>query len=186
MCRQVNTRERPGQDLLAGAAPVNGNPNVRNNIVNTNTNTTTNAQPGQPQLPNVKTAYDTLFSQIQARAFFGRLGQLGYSPTSEKQAQEYLNLAGKLRVIEQDPQVKAANDANDPIAQASAALDTAMARFGLDTGVKTAAAQEADVSRRNIAAQLAADPSLYASVLSLKSAEASQLAAQIGYQPQAA
>lgn len=137
---------------------------------------------GQAQgvLPDPKTAYDTLFQGVHTRAFFGRLAQHGFQPTSEKQAQEYLDLAGKLRLVDQDPRIKAAADANDPIAEANAALSNVLARHGLDAGVKQAAAQEADIARRNIAAQLAKDPSIYNSALSLKAAEASQVAAQLG------
>jgi len=140
-----------------------------------------NGQAQAGALPDPKTAYDTLFQNVHARAFFGRLAQHGFTPASEKQAQEYLDLAGKLRVVEQDPRVKAANDANDPIAEANAALSNVMARHGLDGGIKAAAANDAQVARRQAAIQLAQDPSIYNSALSLKAAEASQLAAQIGY-----
>lgn len=132
-----------------------------------------------PALPDPKTAYDHLFSNIHARAFYSRLAQHGLAPANEKQAQEYLELAGKLRAIEADPRVKAAEAQNDPIAEVNRALDGAMERHGLGS-VKAAKAQEADVARRNVAVKLAADAGIYNSVLSLKAAEASQIAAQLG------
>jgi hypothetical protein len=56
-------------------------------------------------------------------------------------------------------------------------------REGLDNGIKQAAAQEHDTSVLSAVEQLAQDPDIYNSVLSIKAAEAEQLAAQLGITP---
>lgn len=132
-----------------------------------------------PVLPDPKTAYDHVFGNVFTTAFFNKLARHGRVPTSEKQAQEYLLLAGNLEAIEADPRVKAANDANDPIAEANAALAGAAQKHGLGT-FKTAATQAADSSRRQAAIQMASDPGIYSSMLSLKAAEAAEVGRRFG------
>lgn len=137
---------------------------------------TTAAAPQQPQqppaLPDPKTAYDTLVRDVYARTFFGRLAAHGLQPQSEKQAEDLLAMAGKLRVIAEDDRVKAAEAANDPIARANQSVDGLMRRMGIGGHDKAASAQAATAARRQAAVRLAGDPALYNAALSYKAAVA--------------
>ena len=128
-------------------------------------------------LPTPEQAYAHLFDNVHARVFFGKLASFGIQPQSEKQASELLELAGKLKAAEQDPTVKAAAERNSPFAQASSDLDRQLGRMGVG---KAAAAEQADIALNQAAAQLAQDPATYNAVLSLKAAEATQIAKQMG------
>lgn len=141
---------------------------------------------GQPSLPNPQEAFNHLYNTVHAPAFFNKLASFGYQPRTEKEAAELLELAGKLRMVEQDPQVKAASAANSPYAEANQALDRALSAYGLDGSIKQAGAQEREIGLRRVASQLAADPAVFNSVLSLKAAEAAQLAGQLGLDQDAA
>ncbi len=134
---------------------------------------------GQPALPNPQVAYDTLFANVHAKAFFSKLASFGVQPRNDQQARYYLEMAGKLRAIEEAPQFKAANDANDPVAQANADLDAVMSRYGMAPQHKVAADQTAEIARTNMARQLAQHGDIYNSALSVKAAEASLIAQQL-------
>ena len=129
-------------------------------------------------LPSPEQAYNHLFTNVHARAFFGKLASLGFQPRSEKEAADMLELAGKLRMVEQ--QTKQASATANPYAQASNGLDQVLAQAGLDGGIKQASSQERDVAINQVAAQVMEDPDIYNSVLSLKAAEAEQVATQLG------
>ena len=133
-------------------------------------------QATQGVLPNPEAAYDHLFNNVHAQVFFGRLAQRGYAPQNEKQAQDLLGLAGRLREVAQAE--KTANDASSPFAGAVAALDQYL---GVNTSghVKQAQAQQRDLAIKQAAAELAEDAGVYNSVLSLKAYEASVLAQQL-------
>lgn len=133
-------------------------------------NSNSSTPQGRPQLPTPEQAYSHLFDEVHARAFFGKLAAHGRPVTTDKQAADYLELAGKLRMLHQDPAVKAAAEADGPLAEASAALDQFMAQNGFRPSGR-------DVATKQAAVQLAADPAVYASVLALKAAEAGQVAA---------
>ena len=134
-------------------------------------------------LPDPQAAYSHLFGNVHAQTFFGRLAQGGYAPRSEKEAQDLLELSGKLRVVEN--QQKTASAGSNPYATASAALDKAAAARGI-TGLNQARVQEHDVAVKQAAATLMADPGIYNAVLSLKAAEAEAVAAQLGLRAPAA
>ena len=123
-------------------------------------------------LPDPDAAYSHLFDQVHARIFFTKLGQAGYTPRNEKEAQEMLELAGKLRMVRQDPAVKQAADDSGRFAQANQALDTVLGQHGMDGSIKQASAQEQDVALDQAVDLLAQDHNIYNSVLSLKAAEA--------------
>ena len=129
-------------------------------------------------LPDPQTAFNNLMSGVHGRVFFGKLASYGIVPQSEKQAAAMLELGGKLRVASQHEQVKQAEDANDPILMANAALDRVMSQHGLDGQFKQAAANDEAHAIRQAAANLAGDPTIYNSVLALKAAEAQMLQSQ--------
>lgn len=129
-------------------------------------------------LPDAETAYNTLFNGIHARVFFSKLASLGHEVKNEKQAQALLELAGKLRVVEQESGYKAAEELNDPYVAANHYIDEALGQHGLDASIKKARAAEEAGSIRQVAQQLSQDPGFYNSVLSLKAAEAAALQAQ--------
>src|SRR5262245_2666642 len=140
----------------------------------------TNAKPnGAPQaavpptavVPDVKTAYDTLFSGIQARVFFNKLAALGRTPRSAEQAGQMLKLAGQLRFLEEQGALQAAQHANDPYKAAADALDQHFAPVFQQYGQP---ALEEMVAQKQAAVELADDPGLYHSVLVLKMHEAIQ------------
>jgi hypothetical protein len=127
-------------------------------------------------LPEPQQAFDTLFQNVHANVFFTKLAQFGYQPVNEKEASDLLELAGKLRAAEQAAQIKQASSPDSPIAAANRDLDRVLAQQGLDAGVKQASAQEHNVAISQAAAQLSADPAIYNAVLSIKAAEAEQVA----------
>lgn len=126
-------------------------------------------------LPEPQQAYDHLFRNVHANVFFTKLASRGYYPQNEKEASDLLELAGKLRVANQNPRVKQASAPRSSFAGASADLDRLLGNMGVDTTKH--AAQEEEASIKAAAAQLLNDPAIYNSVLSLKAAEADQIAA---------
>jgi hypothetical protein len=130
-------------------------------------------------LPDPQTAYSNIFGGIYQQVFFHKMASHGYAPRTTAQAQHMLDVAAKLRTVDNSP-AKAAADENDPFAIASRNLDVALGRAGLDGPIKAAEAQEAQLSIHKAAAQLAQDPTFYNSILSLKAAEAEQFMAQTG------
>lgn len=123
-------------------------------------------------LPDLQTAYDTLFQGVHGRVFFQSLAGRGIVPQSEKQASAMLEIAGKLRAYRESEGVKEAEQAADPFARANAALDNVLAGSGFTSRAKAA---EAASARASAAAQLSADPGIYNAVLSMKAAEAEEL-----------
>jgi hypothetical protein len=125
----------------------------------------------QQALPSSDAAYQHLFDNVHAQVFFGKLASRGYTPQNEKQAQDLLTLAGRLRAVVTE---KAAAD--NPFASAVTALDAYLGETGMDGQLKVAKAQEAAQSIKEAAAQLANDPAIYNSVLALKAQEATMVA----------
>jgi hypothetical protein len=138
-------------------------------------------------LPNPEQAYNHLFDTVHGQVFFGKLAEAGFAPTTQKEAQDMLELAGKLRLAEEDPQVKQAAAAASPLSQAANALDGVLTQNGMDGQLKQAAAVEQDTALKQAVGHLLQDRDVYNSVLALKAAEAEQIAADIGLtQPQEA
>jgi len=126
----------------------------------------------QASLPDPADAYNHLFEGVHANVFFGKLANHGFQPQSEKEAGDLLQLAGRLRHVEDNE--KAANANHSRFGGAVGALDSAI-------GYGDQAAELADNQAiKAAAAQLADDPAIYNSVLSLKAAEATVLAQQNG------
>ena len=120
-------------------------------------------------------AYQTLFDGVHARVFFGNLASRGYEPQSEKEAQDLLELAGRLRHVDENE--KAGEDGG-AFANALYDLDGVLSDNGMDGHVKSAKAQEVELSIKQAAAEAATDPSIYNAVLALKAHEAAIQAGQ--------
>jgi hypothetical protein len=150
----------------------------------TMSNDTTKQAEQSQDLPSADQAYSYLFDQVHARAFFGKLAEYNIEPATQKEAQDLLEMAGKLRVVAQDDQVKQASAGNSRFASATAALNSALQDPGAGDHIKAAAEQERTIARGRIVDQLAKDPSIYNSVLGWKAAEAEQIASHLGMNQQ--
>lgn len=128
-------------------------------------------------LPDPQAAYDHLFQGVHQRVFFNKLASAGYSAESPEQAGYLLQLAGKLRLANQEQQVKAASAAHDPYAAALAHLDGVLGEAGFGS-VKQAAEADEEWAIKSAAAELMDDPDMYNSVLALKQAQADAYAQQ--------
>jgi len=136
----------------------------------------------QTDIPQPDAAYDTLYRQLHAPAFFQKLASYGIEPTTEKEATELLTLAGRLKLVDQSGGSQGAGGSR--FSKAASDLDTLLSQRGLDGGIKSAEAQERNASRRKTAEQIAGDADIYNSVLSLKAAQAQQLVSGQGGQAQ--
>jgi len=121
-------------------------------------------------LPDVGEAYNNLFEGVHANVFFGKLANNGIQPQNEKEAADLLELAGKLRGV--DETEKEAGD-DSRFANPVGALNEVL---GDTPQGQTAQAQEEDLAYKSAAAQLAQEPVFYNSVLALKANEAAILA----------
>lgn len=124
----------------------------------------------QAALPNAADAYTTLFDNVHAQVFFGKLASYGIQPTTEKEAADLLQIAAQLRTV--DNPVKQASD-HSRFGGAASALGSVVS--STPYGQQQAAIAE-NQAVKQAAATLAQDPSLYSAVLSLKLQEAAALA----------
>jgi len=125
-------------------------------------------------LPDPDSAYAHLFDTVHSNVFFGRLASIGIGPTNEKEAQDLLMLAGRLR--EADEQEKVAGDS-----RFGAPLEALDSVLGGPGGIaKQAADADEALMIKQAAAELAGDPTIYNCVLSLKAQEAAIIADQMG------
>lgn len=120
-------------------------------------------------LPEVGEAYNNLFEGVHANVFFGKLANHGIQPQNEKEAADLLELAGKLRGV--DDNQKEAGDSR--FANPVGALDEVLSETPQG---QQAQAQEEEATYKSAAAQLAQEPVFYNSVLALKANEAAILA----------
>lgn len=120
-------------------------------------------------LPELETAYNNLFEGVHANVFFGKLANHGIDPQNEKEAADLLELAGRLRGV--DNEEKEAGDSRfaNPVGALSEVL-------GETPQGKQAQAQEEAQAYKQAAAALAQEPVFYNSVLALKANEAAILA----------
>ena len=120
-------------------------------------------------LPELETAYNNLFEGVHANVFFGKLANHGIEPQNEKEAADLLELAGRLRGV--DNEEKEAGDSRfaNPVGALSDVL-------GETPQGKQAQAQEEAQAYKQAAAALAQEPVFYNSVLALKANEAAILA----------
>ena len=120
-------------------------------------------------LPELETAYNNLFEGVHANVFFGKLANHGIDPQNEKEAADLLELAGRLRGV--DNEEKEAGDSLCAIPVG--ALNEVL---GETPQGKQAQAQEEAQAYKQAAAALAQEPVFYNSVLALKANEAAILA----------
>jgi hypothetical protein len=132
----------------------------------------------QATLPEPAEAYNNLFEGVHANVFFGKLANQGFQPQSEKEAADLLQLAGRLRHV--DDTEKAASASHSRFEGPTDALDSVMEGAGLGSIKAAQAYTEEDQAVKAAAAQLAQEPIYYNSVLSLKAHEAAVLAQQNG------
>lgn len=124
----------------------------------------------QAALPSAADAYQTLFDNVHAQVFFGKLASYGIQPTTEKEAADLLEIAAQLRNV--DNPVKQAS-AQSRFGDAVSALGSVVS--STPYGQKQAAIAE-DQAIKQAAATLAQDPTVYNAVLVLKAHEAAALA----------
>ena len=132
-------------------------------------------------LPDPETAYQNVFDGVHSQVFFNKLAAAGIEPETEKEAQDLLMLAGRLRTVEAAE--KQAGDGEGRFGGALTALDSVLGETGMDGQIKQAAAQEEAIAIKQTAAAVMQDPTIYNSVLSLKAHEAAAIAEQFGGQP---
>ena len=126
------------------------------------------------QLPDEQTAYKTIIETVDKRAFFHKMAQLGIVPETVEEADSLYSLSFKVAELAEQqgaslfgaPQTKTGSDR---FAEANTALDKM-------AGVAPPASNEV----AEAALAFAQDPSVYASTLVLKHAEASALAEEAG------
>ena len=120
-------------------------------------------------LPELETAYNNLFEGVHANVFFGKLANHGIDPQNEKEAADLLELAGRLRDV--DNEEKEAGDSRfaNPVGALSEVL-------GETPQGKQAQVHEEAQAYKQAAAALAQEPVFYNSVLALKANEAAILA----------
>jgi hypothetical protein len=124
----------------------------------------------QATLPDPSAAYNTLFDNVHAQVFFGKLASYGIQPTTEKEAGDLLEIAAQLRNV--DNPVKQAST-RSRFGDAASALNSVVS--STPYGQKQAAVAE-DHAIKQAAATLAQDPAVYNAVLALRVQEAAALA----------
>jgi len=129
-------------------------------------------------LPQPNEAYGLLSSNVEQQAFFGRLGQYGINPQSEKEASELYQMGAKLEAAGLTGPASE-QPADSPITKAAEQLDQLLGRT--PQGRQNAEAQR-NQAIKSAADQLMEDPETYNAVLALKQAQADQLAQQLSQQ----
>jgi hypothetical protein len=138
----------------------------------------------QPLLPDAQAAFNNLMAGVHQRVFFNTLHNLGRPPQSVKQAEAMIDLAEQLERAEQAEGQKTAAAADDPYAVASQLLGRVLEKQGIDGGLDRRFHAEQEASVKEAADVLAADATIYNSVLSLKAAEAEDYRAALDQQQQ--
>jgi len=123
-------------------------------------------------LPNAEDAYNQLFDGVHSQVFFGKLASHGIQPTTEKEAQDLFDLAGRLRHVD-GPEKQAATQSR--FGGAVSALDSVLGNTPEGRQRTVANGKQAV---KQAAAELMQDPSVYNAVLSLKAQEAAVLAGE--------
>jgi hypothetical protein len=109
-------------------------------------------------LPDPVQAYNHLFANVHSRVFFDKLASAGLAPATEKEAQDLLSLAGRLRQVSSVEE----KQASSRFGEAVAALDTVTQQV---PGNRELAVKQA-------AAGVLQDPATYQALLSLHLHEA--------------
>jgi len=131
----------------------------------------------QSALPDSQTAFNTVFDNVRVQVFMHKLASYGRQLHSADDLANALEMAGKLRAIEESQAVKSGRDAGDFYGAANAFLDGYMGGYD-DENEKMAAAN--DAAEYHAASHFMNDPAIYNSILSLKVAEAAEAARVAG------
>lgn len=123
-------------------------------------------------LPNPEDAYNQLFEGVHSQVFFGKLASYGIQPTTEKEAMDLFELAGRLRHVD-GPEKQAA--AQSRFGGVVSALDSVLDNT---PAVRQQQAVHGKQAVKQAAAELMQDPGVYNAVLSLKAQEAVLLAGE--------
>lgn len=123
-------------------------------------------------LPSPEDAYTQLFDGVHSQVFFGKLASHGIQPTTEKEAQDLFNLAGRLRHVD-GPEKQA--ETQSRFGGAISALDSVL---GNTPEGRQRIAANGRQAVKQAAAELMQDPGVYNAVLSLKAQEAALLAGE--------
>ena len=114
-------------------------------------------------LPNPNDAYNYLFNNVHAQVFLNKLASYGIVPSTEAEVSDLFALAGQLRHID-SPEKQAADHSR--FGSAVAGLNAAL----------TSTPEAQDFAVKQATYDLANDPAIYNSILSLKAHEAAVLA----------
>lgn len=128
-------------------------------------------------LPEPQAAYETLFSDLQAQAFFHKLAAVApqYYPRTQQEAQDLLDMGAALESYEQHQAIqKVANDAS-PLGMAKQALYQILAAQGVAVPAQQASERDNRQAIQKAAADFAADPHYYNAALSLAAYQADQI-----------
>lgn len=123
-------------------------------------------------LPDVQSATDTVFHGVHRRAFLHKLAQCGHRPETEAEADALVELGFKLASADPDSVVPA-----DPFDGQVAPAMGKYAAASADLDAVLGLSKQGGDENMEAAFQLAQDPEIYAAALSIKSAEAEQVAA---------
>jgi len=119
-------------------------------------------------LPSPDQAVAHLFENVYVPVFFQKMASFGIIPENEHDAQVLLETAGRLKIME--------TMVPSPVQSEGSVYKEALDALSAAAPPEIASAA-AEASLYKVAAELAADPTIFNSVLSLKAAEAQRIAA---------
>lgn len=122
----------------------------------------------QTPLPDVQTAYNVM-TNIGNRVFFSKCAAAGYEPRTEQEALSMLEMAAKLRLVDEQNGVKQAAAQESPFAVMNSDLDRAMSAQGFTTNRDVAS------GRRDVAVKIAQENNVYNAVLVLRANQAATI-----------
>ena len=122
------------------------------------------------ELMSHEDAYNTLYDNVHAQVFLGKLASVGVVPVTEKEAIDLFTLAGRLRHVQTEKKAS-----NSRFSSAIAALDKSLQT---NPGFRQSQQSEAVMAVKQAAASVMDDPEIYNAVLSLKVREAQAYAGE--------
>lgn len=127
-----------------------------------------------PALPDPQTAVNNLLGVVNW-AFFQKCAQHGIQPRNQEEADKMLKIAENAAAVLQQDREKAAAAGSDPLSRLLAASEALAEHHQVKSAGDVAKEQGAQA----FASQLMADPTIFNSVLSVKSAEADEAMEQV-------
>lgn len=125
-------------------------------------------------MPSYDEAYNTVYQKIHAHSMLTKLAAMGFEIATEQDANDYLRLAGNIRDLIASQQVKQANARVSRVANLNSMLEgaTGQQSFSYDEGIRK---QAEDNYAAKTAAEMAQNPEIYNSLLTLLQAQAEKL-----------